>query len=99
PAPAAQGPTGDAEGIALARRVNAAYRHVPGLVIRTRLGRELHVVTIGLTRGRQQTAHLVAVSAGKRSEWIGLTGAGFSRDAGARCWQKDDPVVNHPPAI
>jgi len=97
--PAAKGPVGNADGIALARRVNDAYRRVPGLVLRTRRGRDVEVVTVGLTAGRLRTTHTVAVSGGKRGEWIGLAAASYSRDPGARCWSKDDPGADHPPAI
>jgi hypothetical protein len=97
--PAARGPVGDAEGIVLARRVNAAYRRVPGLVMTTRQGPDTQEVTLALAGGRDRAAHIVVTSGGKRSEWIGLSRAGFSREAGAACWTKGDPDTSSQPAI
>ena len=97
--PAAKGPSGNAEGIALARRVDAAYRSVPAIVRTTRRGSDSQVITSVLGRGRERAVHAVGTSGGKRGEWIGLGAAAFMRQPGASCWTRTDPDTSHQPAI
>jgi hypothetical protein len=98
-APAARGPIGNADGIALARRVNAAYRNVPGLVRTTRRGADRTDVTIALSGGRDRAARTLTVSGGRRSEWIGMRAATYLREPDGPCWTRTEAAVFGEPVI
>jgi hypothetical protein len=99
PAPAAGGPVGNADGIALARRVNAAYREVPGLVRTTRSGADRTEVTLALSGGRDRAVRTLTVTGGRRSEWIGTRTATYVREPGGPCWTRTEPATFGEPVI
>jgi hypothetical protein len=77
-------PSGNPAGIALAKKVNAAYAKVPGVSIKAtgRLGQ------VRLVDGRERVFSATISSAGKTVAVVGNPTGLYSQANGARCWTR-----------
>lgn len=85
----AKPPSGDPKGLALLDRVHGAYRSVPGVTSRLRLGTTSFATTIVLKSGVVVAEQLVVrTPTGTTTTVARGSGPTFARDAGKSCWRR-----------
>lgn len=107
PAPAApRRPSGNPAGIALARKVNAAYADVPGVRFDATLTEAGKTATVTgssvLEDGEEVASHAVVTIGGRRIDLVSPDGsATYGRPEGQACWKArpDDDADENGPAI
>ena len=87
-ASAAKPPSGDPKGLALLGRVHGAYRGVPGVTSRLRLGTTSFATTIILRSGVVVGEQLVVQTpTGTTTTVAHGSGPTYAREAGKSCWR------------
>jgi len=106
PKAAAAGPSGNAEGIALAKQVNAAYADVPGVKYDgtvTEAGKTVSLSGSSVLRnGREVASHSVVTIGGQRVDLVNPGGTvTYGRPDGQACWKarQDDDTDERSPAV
>jgi len=86
---AAPAPRGNAQGLALLRRVHGAYRHVAAVQMTTRLGAERARFTLWLRKGVATAEQFVGVTPSGTTILVErASGPTYAREAGATCWRR-----------
>lgn len=84
---AAEGPSGNAEGIALAKQVNATYADVPAVSM-TYTGKKFSGTGVAILTGGKETAGTFnATVQGQKVELISVGGKTYGRPEGQACWK------------
>lgn len=100
-AKADEGPSGNAEGIALAKQVNATYVGVPGVSLTFKGAKFNATGDVALTGGKQTAATFDATVGGQKLQLIDVDGTTYGRPEGQTCWKvkPDDEPDDAEPAV
>lgn len=85
---AAVAPVGNVQGLALLRRVYAAYRHVPGVLVNARVGAEHWRFAFVLHAGVTSAEEFLAVGVMGTTALVAPgNGPTYAHELGASCWR------------
>lgn len=86
-------PHGNAVGLSLLKRVNAAYRHVPAVQTSARINGVSDRFTLLLRNGVATAEQFVGAGPGGTTTLVARgTGPTFAREAGSTCWRRLEPT-------